>query len=51
MGNDNILVASNLLEDVGLELCEVRFTMLGLEVSYYDGSFKISDASSNLVGG
>ncbi len=50
MGNDNILVAADLLEDGGLELCKVGFSTLGAEVSC-DGSFKISNAFSNLVGG
>ncbi len=50
MGNDNILVAADLLEDGGLELCKVGFSALGAEVSY-NGSFKISNAFSNLVGG
>jgi hypothetical protein len=50
VGNDDILVAADLLEDGGLELCKVGFTALGVEVSF-NGSFKISDALSNLVGG
>jgi hypothetical protein len=50
LGNDNILVAVDLLEDGGLELCKVGFSALGVEVSC-DGSFKISNAFSDLVGG
>jgi hypothetical protein len=50
VGNDNILVASDLLEDGGLELRKVGFTALGAEISC-NGSFKISNALSNLAGG
>ncbi len=50
MGNDNILVAGDLLEDGGLELRKVGFTILGAEISF-NGSFKISNALSNLAGG
>jgi hypothetical protein len=50
VGNDNILVAADLLEDGGLELRKVGFSALGAEVSC-NGSFKISNALSNLVGG
>jgi hypothetical protein len=50
MGNDNILVAADLLEDGGLELRKVGFTELGAEISC-NGSIKISDALSNLAGG
>jgi hypothetical protein len=48
MDNYNILVATNLPEDVGLELCKVGFTMLGVEVPC-NGSFKISKMLSNFV--
>jgi hypothetical protein len=50
VGNDNILVAVDLLEDGGLERCKVGFTALGAEIPS-NGSFKISGALSNLVGG
>jgi hypothetical protein len=50
MGDDNILVAADLLDDGGLELCKVGFSALGAEVSC-NGSFKISNAFSNLVEG
>jgi hypothetical protein len=50
VGNDNILVTANLLEDGGFELCKVGFSVLGTDVSW-NGSFKISHAFSNLVGG
>ena len=50
MGNVNILVAANLLEDVGLELGEIGFSALRTEISF-NGSFKFSDALRYLVGG
>jgi hypothetical protein len=50
VGNDDVLVAADLLEDGGLELCKVGFSTLGAEVSC-NGSFKIYDAFSNFMGG
>ncbi len=50
MGNDDILVAVDLLEDGGLELCMIGFSTLGAEVSC-NSSFEISDAFSNFMGG
>jgi hypothetical protein len=47
--SDDILVAADLLEDGRLELCKVRFSMLGAEVSW-NGSFKISNTFSNFMG-
>ena len=50
MGNDDILVAADLLEDGGLELRKIGFSTLGAEVSC-NSSFEISDAFSNFMGG
>jgi hypothetical protein len=50
VGNDNILVAADFLENVCLELGKVRFSALRAEVSF-NGLFEFSDALSNFVGG
>jgi hypothetical protein len=50
MGNDDILVAADLLEDGGLEPCKIGFSTLGVEVSC-NSSFEISNAFSNFMGG
>jgi hypothetical protein len=50
VGDDNILVAADLLEGGDLELHKVGFYALGAEVPC-NGSFKISNAFSDLVGG
>ncbi len=50
MGNADILVAANLLEDGGLELCKIGLSTLGAEVSC-NSFFKISNAFSNFMGG
>ena len=50
MGNDYILVAADLLENVCLELGKIGLSALRAGVSH-DGSFEVSDALSNLVGG
>ena len=50
MGNDNILVAADLLENVCLELGKIGFSALRADVTY-NGSFEVSDALSNLGGG
>ncbi len=50
MGNDDIFVAANLLENFGLEFRKVGFSALRLEVSCYC-SFKIAETLSNVKWG